>query len=112
MPSPLVRTEPLDVPNLTPEPVKVTSAPLSPFPLASVTVTLAVAEEVETIRVGFPLLSNKVMAVILTSLTGITGPPSPLPPTFTPKSGVGAITSVPSPPPQPANASAQVKKVS
>ena len=52
------------------------------------------------------------------SITGGCTPPLPpplLPPPvsgLTPKSGAGAIMSVPSPPPQPANAKAPVKVVS
>lgn len=97
----LVKTAPLEVPNVTPPvAVNVTIAPLMALPLASVTVSLALTPELLTVIVVLPLTSIKEIALILIADVDV----EPVPPPFT----GGGNVSLPPPPPQPARASAVV----
>ena len=97
----LVKTAPLEVPNVTPPvAVNVTIAPLTALPLASVTVSLALTPELLTVIVVLPLTSIKEIALILIADVDV----EPVPPPFT----GGGNVSLPPPPPQPARASAVV----
>lgn len=101
----LVKTAPLEVPNVTPPvAVNVTIAPLMALPLASVTVSLALTPELLTVIVVLPLTSIKEIALILIADVGVEPALSVVPPPFT----GGGNVSLPPPPPQPARASAVV----